>query len=239
MDRYEWTRRKLIGTAGVGATLCVLGGLAAAEGSHKGGIAEAGKKKEEGVSPNEDLMREHGLLDRVLLVYEEGIRRIESGQDLSSDVIAGSAAIVRRFIEDYHEKLEEDFLFTRFEKAGQLLELVATLRAQHQAGRQLTGAIQELSTAAALKEPGARGRLVESIRLFVRMYRPHAAREDTVLFPAFHQLVSGREYDTLGDRFEAQEHQLFGADGFESILREVVNLEHQLGIDDLARFTPA
>jgi hypothetical protein len=40
--------------------------------------------------------------------------------------------------EDYHEKLEEDYLFPLFEKAGRLIDLTKVLRAQHQAGRRLT-----------------------------------------------------------------------------------------------------
>jgi len=31
---------------------------------------------EEGISAPEDLMREHGVLNRVLLIYEEGLRRL-------------------------------------------------------------------------------------------------------------------------------------------------------------------
>ena len=43
--------------------------------------AGSDKRKEEGeeeVSPAEDLMREHGVLKRVLLIYEEAIRRIDT-----------------------------------------------------------------------------------------------------------------------------------------------------------------
>ena len=71
------------------------------------------------------------------------------------------------------------------------------------------------------------------------MYRPHAAREDTVLFPALHRIVSPHEYDALGEEFEQQEHRLFGEDGFEKVVDEVARLERQLGIEDLAQFTPA
>src|SRR5207302_4790012 len=42
---------------------------------------------------------------------------------------------------DYHEKLEEDYLFPRFEKAHKLVDLTTVLRAQHQAGRRLTDRI--------------------------------------------------------------------------------------------------
>ena len=42
----------------------------------------------------------------------------------------------------------------------------------------------------------------ESLRAFIRMYNPHEAREDTVLFPGFRKIVSGHEYDSLGEDFE-------------------------------------
>lgn len=36
-------------------------------------------------------------------------------------MIAGSADVIRRFIEQHHEKLEEDFFFPRLEKANRRL----------------------------------------------------------------------------------------------------------------------
>ena len=72
-------------------------------------------------------MREHGVLKRVLLIYGEAIRRIDANADLPPDTVADSAKIIRSFIEDYHEKLEENFLFPRFRKAGKLVDLVDVL----------------------------------------------------------------------------------------------------------------
>jgi hypothetical protein len=34
------------------------------------------------------------------------------------------------------------------------------------------------------------------------MYRPHEAREDTVLFPALREIVSEQEFGALGEDFE-------------------------------------
>jgi hypothetical protein len=70
------------------------------------------------------------------------------------------------------------------------------------------------------------------------MYRPHAAREDTVLFPAFREVVGGAAYRELGEQFEHQEHARFGEHGFENAVAEVARLEGALGIGDLAQFTP-
>jgi len=70
------------------------------------------------------------------------------------------------------------------------------------------------------------------------MYRPHAAREDTVLFPALHRIVPAAELDKLGDEFEEQENRLFGYEGFEHTVEEVAAIEKPLGIEDLDRCTP-
>ena len=76
-------------------------------------------------------MREHGALERILLIYEDVLRRMHANQDFSPKVLADTAGIVRSFVEDYHEKLEEDYLFPRFEKANKLVDLVDVLLAQH------------------------------------------------------------------------------------------------------------
>jgi len=70
------------------------------------------------------------------------------------------------------------------------------------------------------------------------MYRPHEAREDTVLFPAFRKMVSQHEYDSLGEEFENNEHKLFGEEGFEMMVGKVADIEKKLGIYELAQFTP-
>lgn len=198
-----------------------------------------GCHKDEGeeVSANEDLMREHGLLKRVLLAYDEVIRRIRSGQEFSAQAVIDGATIVRKFVEDYHEKLEEDHLFPRFRKAGKLTDLVDTLYAQHQAGRRVTDRI--LGTAKTLKTPDDRMRLATDLASFNRMYAPHEAREDTVLFPELRKLVSKHEYDSLGEQFEKIERQTFGGDGFDIYLEKVTALEKELGIYDLNQFTPS
>lgn len=199
---------------------------------------EGEEKKAEEVSPPEDLMREHGVLKRILLIYGEAIRRIEANQELPPEPLGDSAKIIRQFVEDYHEKLEEDFLFPRFKKANKLVDLVDVLLQQHQAGRRLTDMTMRLATSQALKNGDDRRRLADSMRQFVRMYSPHEAREDTVLFPAFRGVVSSHEFDSLGEDFEKKEDELFGEDGFFKVVDRVADIEKKLGIYDLAQFTP-
>ena len=199
--------------------------------------ARAKTERGGGVPPTEDLMREHGVLRRILLVYEEAIRRLPSGDAAVLDVIAGAANIVHRFVEGYHEKLEEEFVFPRLEQAGKLLDLTQVLRIQHAAGRKVTDAIRE-STKQRSASAAQRQALTGNLEAFIRMYAPHAAWEDTELFPVFRQLYSEPELDRLGDRFEDQEHKLLGGGGFEGSLKDVGDLEKALGIHDLSKFTP-
>src|SRR6266511_2749885 len=99
------------------------------------------KDKPEEVGATEDLMREHGVLNRILLIYEEGLRRLRAREDVPPDVFHKPATLVRKFVEDYHEKLEENFIFPEFEKARKLVDLVKVLKEQHEAGRKVTDVI--------------------------------------------------------------------------------------------------
>ncbi|HEY7405731.1 MAG TPA: hemerythrin domain-containing protein [Candidatus Angelobacter sp.] len=197
--------------------------------------AKAAPKKEEAeedVSTNEDLMREHGVLNRILLIYDEALRRIQGKEKFDPTVLTKSAGLIKSFIEDYHEKLEEDHIFPRFEQSGKLVELTVNLRAQHAMGRRVTERI--IATA----KSGDTATLQSSLAAFIRMYRPHEAREDTVLFPALHSVVSKHEYDAMGEEFERIERKTFGGDGFDMAVDQVTELEKQFGIYDISQFTP-
>src|SRR5262249_42867823 len=66
------------------------------------------------------------------------IKQLSANEDFDSAVISDCSKLVQDFIENYHEKSEEEFLFPRFRKANQLVDLVTTLLEQHQAGRNIT-----------------------------------------------------------------------------------------------------
>lgn len=72
---------------------------------------------------------------------------------------------------------------------------------------------------------------------FSRMYEPHAAREDTTIFPAFKKAVGSKGYDELGDQFEEIERKEFGGDGFDMALDRLIEIERALGVAELAEFT--
>jgi hemerythrin-like domain-containing protein len=145
---------------------------------------------------------------------------------------------VRKFVQDYHERLEENFVFPEFEKRNQLVDLVKVLREQHCAGKALTDVILRHTVADQFRKEDSRDKVIRSCEAFIRMYRPHEAREDTVLFPALHRIVPTKRLQELGEQFEKLEERLFGEEGFEKAVAQVAAIEKQLGIYELAQFTP-
>jgi hemerythrin-like domain-containing protein len=223
-------RRFLQASAALGLTL--VPGIAGVRADDKK------EKPEEEVSAAEDLMREHGVLNRVLLIYEEGLRRLRMKEEVTPDVFHKVATLVRKFVEDYHEKLEEEFLFPAFEKKKLLADLIAILRRQHKAGREITDVILREATGDRFSKEDNRKTMVTAIEAFIRMYRPHEAREDTVLFPALPKVFTPKQLKELGEKFEKEEDRLFGDEGFEKTVDQVAGIEKQLGIHDLDQFTP-
>jgi len=114
-------------------------------------LLESPQKTEtlEEVSPLEDLMREHGVLTRVLLVYRELIRRVQARQDVPPDTIreaTGSSGTSSRNITSGSRRI---ICSRGSRRRAKLTDLTAALRAQHQAGRRLTDRIARQTTASA------------------------------------------------------------------------------------------
>lgn len=200
------------------------------------GCGSRGEEQAVMITPNEDLSREHGVVERLLLIYEELQRRGKTG-GAPMEQIAASSQIVRSFVQDYHERSEENYVFPEFVKASRLAPLTITLRNQHDAGRRIVDELLEIARPAAASGSDATGRLDTLLSQFVRMYRPHYAQEDTVLFPAFPGLVGARQYKEYGEEFDKHERTMFGDNGFANVVGQVEAIEKNLGINDLAQFT--
>jgi hemerythrin-like domain-containing protein len=225
----------------LGVSISTVGAIAlSACGKPQPKAREAGAPAEDDVpvTPPEDLMREHGVLKRVLLIYREGIRRVEAGDELPVQALNAGAAIIRSFIEDYHEQLEEKHVFPKLEQAGKLADVTAVLRTQHARGRVLTDRVVAATNTAPALDQAKRDAVVQDMSAFIRMYEPHEAREDTVVFPALRQVVPANEFRDMADMFEDEEHRRFGQAGFEGVVDKVADIEKSLGIYDLNQFTP-
>jgi hemerythrin-like domain-containing protein len=187
-------------------------------------------------SPGEELMVEHGVLKRVLLAYRAVSERLGDGRAVPAGVISDAAQIVSDYVESFHEGLEEAYVFPRVREVQGAL--VTTLLVQHDRGRHITAQLQ-LGANGKLDSPASRAAMRALLDSFVRMYEPHEAWEDTVIYPALRARTSQRVLDELAERFADLENQQFGDAALQQVLDRVSGVEQQLGIGDLASFTPS
>jgi hemerythrin-like domain-containing protein len=225
------TRRDLL--TGIGALALAGSGFAWAQNQGE-------KNQEPEVTATEDLMREHGVIRRALLIYAQLTDKLrKSPGSVDAAALHKTAQLFRTFGEDYHERmLEEQHIFPIIRKMqGAAARYPEVLIAQHQRGREITDYILAVTQAPKISvhhgEPLAR-----TLEGFVRMYQNHAAREDTIVFPAWKTNFSNQQLDELSEQFEAIEHKMFGKDGFEDAEQTVSQVEATFGFTDISQFTP-
>jgi len=231
----ETSRRSLI--AGLSGAALVAGASGAALAAKQPKETKPPPKEEKkAVGAIEDLMREHGVLRRALLVYRQSAARLRAGAAIDPKSIRQTAQLFRDFGENYHERmLEQAHIFPALRKSQSPAgALVVTLIAQHDRGREITDYIRTVTGKGAVGDAEALARAFETFEL---MYESHAAREDTIVFPAWREGLSERQLHDMGQTFEDIEHRQFGSDGFADAVKQLAAIEEALGFADLAQFT--
>jgi hemerythrin-like domain-containing protein len=234
---FDPNRRKLLHdsfTLGAAGTIALpLIGQAFAEDAKKT------DEKEPEVTATEDLMREHGVIRRTLLVYYEVVPRLrQKPASVNAAELQRAAQLFRTFGEDYHERmLEEQLIFPALQKHGpEFQKYVDTLIEQHNRGRELTDYVLAVTKGGKVSSLHAKP-LASVFESFLLMYENHTAREDTIVFPAWKKNFSDQQLDQISDQFEEIEHKIFGKDGFEDAEKTISRIEAALGLGDLAMFT--
>jgi hemerythrin-like domain-containing protein len=133
--------------------------------------------------------------------------------------------------------LEEQHIFLVVHKGGgEAGKLTEILLAQHQRGREITSYLLAVTKSGRIATANAEP-LARSLEAFVLMYQNHAAREDTVVFPAWKKHFTNKQLDELSDQFEDIEHKMFGKDGFDDAVEKISAIETTLGFANLGQFT--
>jgi hemerythrin-like domain-containing protein len=233
-------RRKLLqASVAVGVVFGALSVPVIGETPQKTSLSKKEEKEPE-VSATEDLMREHGVIRRALLVYIESVPKLRQNlSQLDPVALHQTAQLFRTFGEDYHERmLEEQHIFPIVRKnGGELQRYADILTEQHQRGREITDYVLAVTNASKISTAHAEP-LAKVLEGLVLMYQNHAAREDTVVFPAWKKNFSNKQLDEISEQFEDIEHKMFGKDGSEDAEEKINDIEGRLGFADLSQFTP-
>ena len=239
-ERRDFLRASAAAGAALLLAGCSGGGQATQQRQENQSPAKKDKEGEKGgeVTATEDLMREHGVLRRALLVYTAAAGKLRANASaVPPDSLQKTAKLFRAFGEEYHEKeLEEQFIFPAVKRAGGAAgSLPDILVVQHDRGREITDYIIAVTNGA--KVGGNAAERAKALEAFVLMYEHHAAREDTVIFPAWKQTMTEEQLDEMGEKFEDIEHEQFGEDGYEDAVKQIAEIEGSLGLSDISQFT--
>ena len=223
-SRRRWIGRAAFGSLAAAMPLAVL----------------ADEEKSTDVLAVEDLMREHGVLRRALLVYAQAADQLGRRQAIPAEALHRAAELFRRFGEDYHERsLEEEHVFPAvIDAGGEPAAICRILATQHRRGRQITDYVLAASAGTAVGR-SRMDTLAGVLEGMVRMYQHHTAIEDTVVFPAWKRTLTPARYSALSEQFEALEKRMFGHDGFEDAVQRIGTVEQAFGLADLATLTAA
>jgi hemerythrin-like domain-containing protein len=202
-------------------------------------VASHAAESAQQLTANEDLMREHGVLRRALLVYQAASERLaHDGGRVPTAALLRTAKLFRSFGEDYHERsLEEKLIFPAVRKLkGAVARYPDILEKQHERGRELTDYLMQVARGPSIATANV-APLSRTLHEFVVMYEHHAAREDTKVFTAWQQSLSASTYKEMGEQFESIEKQVFGHDGFEDAVKRIAAIEREFGLSDLRALT--
>jgi hemerythrin-like domain-containing protein len=186
----------------------------------------------------EDLMREHGVLRRIVFAYAQTAPKLRTDPSkIDPEALNAAAKLFRAFGEEYHERqLEETSVFPDVTKAGgPAAALPEALIQQHRRGSEITDYILETTAKGIGRDAEPLARALDG---FATMYEIHTAKEDTLVFPAWRNSLSAAQLDAAANAFEDAERSRFGRDGFEDAVKKIGDLEGRLGLADLDRFTP-
>jgi hemerythrin-like domain-containing protein len=180
----------------------------------------------------ETIMRGHGLLSRAIIICDTIRERLAKGKQTDPSLILKTTAVIHNYLQDFHETMEEQYIFKPMEKTHNNFSSIQELKIQHGAARELMHRITNLAKAGKVDSE-----LSNYLGAFGRMYKYHAAWEDTVIFPAFDAMENKTELSELAATFVIEEQKILGSTGFDSLQNDIAHVEKQLRIYDPSNWT--
>lgn len=193
--------------------------------------------RSQGVSPTEELSREHAMLTRLLLAIDNMANL--AIEDMNTDIspINQAAQMIKRVVIDYHSKFEEEHIYPQFEDNDLLSSLTEVFEDQHDQTERMNEALLELTRSGKLKDESDLDELLILCIGMKDMLTAHAAWEETILFPAMYDLLPQSYMDDLKRKQEEEEKKLVGDRGPVVLYEELGRIEEACGTHDLDAFT--
>jgi hemerythrin-like domain-containing protein len=162
------------------------------------------------MQPTDELMNEHRVIERMLVVVSNACDRLENGQEVEQELFVGAADFFKNFADRCHHGKEEKLLFVKMQERGVSGEVgpIAVMLREHQDGRGHVRKIAELS--ATKMNQKTKDGLVRVGRAYVDLLSKHIQKEDNILYPMANQILTKEDQEELAKGFEEVEENVMG-----------------------------
>ncbi|MFY9606532.1 MAG: hemerythrin domain-containing protein [Thermoplasmata archaeon] len=162
------------------------------------------------MQPTDELMNEHRVIERMLVVVSNACDRLENGQEVEQELFVGAADFFKNFADKCHHGKEEKLLFVKMQERGVSGEVgpIAVMLREHQDGRGHVRKIAELSATKMTQK--TKDGLVRVGRAYVDLLSKHIQKEDNILYPMANQILTKEDQEELAKGFEKVEENVMG-----------------------------
>jgi len=150
------------------------------------------------------LMIEHRLIERMIGVIKEELRRIRSTGKVDPSFVDAAVDFLRMYADRTHHGKEEDILFRALEKkdlSPRDRRMMNDLVEDHVFGRATTKALVDAATRYRNGDYGALAGIAEKLATLAEFYPVHIEKEDKVFFPAARGYFTEEEDRAMLERF--------------------------------------
>ncbi len=147
--------------------------------------------------------REHALVRRACGCLAALADDVEGGEPLDLGAACDLLHFFELFVDEAHQRKEEEVLFLALLRTGRLTRHVGELLSEHGAEARGLGRIREALTQVASGEPGSAQRFAQLAEAYTRAQLEHAEKEDQLLLPLAEELLDEGEQADLDVRCAA------------------------------------
>jgi hemerythrin-like domain-containing protein len=167
----------------------------------------------------EKMMNEHRLIVQVLGALDALVSKLDGGQDVPREDVAGFARFFREFADKLHHGKEEDRLFAEMNKCGFPREYgpVAVMLAEHEAGRAQVRALSQIGAGTGPLSADERRHAADHGTEFVPLLLGHIQKEDNILYPMAQQAIPPAAFQKLDSDCETFEQSVMKASDLQQL----------------------
>lgn len=173
------------------------------------------------------LIDEHRAIKRMLRVAESVAAKLDGGEPVPAEDLAGIVEFISGFADQCHHAKEEGLLFPAMEKAGIPRQggPIGAMFHEHKEGREFVRRMRSAAERSAAGDLRAASEFAANARGYAALLRRHIDKEDHVLYPMADDVISESGQRELIQAFEKVEEESVGVGEHERFHRILARLE--------------